>query len=89
MSPTFMDMFYTISAICGDVNVLSSPVVAKAILSTSYRISNLKHISRLVVVPVLCSPQVEQETRATMDRKESPLCSHIYLPNKIKSISEY
>jgi hypothetical protein len=72
-----MDMLYTISAISGDVKVSSSPVMAKALLSISYRISNLKHISKLVVVPVLCPPQAEQETRATMDRKESPICSHI------------
>jgi len=77
MSPTFMDMLYTISAISGDVNVSSSPVVDKALLSTSYTISNLKHTSRLVVVPVLCSHQAEQETRATMDQKESPIRSHI------------
>jgi hypothetical protein len=62
-----MNMLYTISAISGDVNMSSSLVVAKALLSISYRISNLKHISRLVVVPVLCSPQVQQETRAIVD----------------------
>jgi len=70
-------MLYTISAISGNANVSSSPVVAKALLSISYRIYNLKHISRLVVVPVLCSPQVQQDTRATTDRKEGPICSHI------------
>jgi len=70
-------MLYTISAISGDVNVSSSPVVAKALLSTSHRICKLKDISRLVVFPVLCSPQAEQETRATIDRKGSPICSHI------------
>jgi len=77
MSPTFIDMLYTILAISSDVNVSSSPVVAQALLSTSYRISNFKDISRLVVVPVLCLLQVEQETKATVDRKESPICSHI------------
>jgi len=40
-------------AIGVDVGVSSSPLVAGALRSTSYGTSNSKHISKLVVVPVL------------------------------------